>query len=382
MLALRDADAAGAARALALGRTAGVVRRARGRARGRVLRGRWPRPVLATRAPRVIEGIAVLAELFEPGDLRRRRTGRGVDAAGADGHRGQAPLRPIRCEPADRRADALPTTLRLPLVRPRLGGPLRRRPRGLGRALPRLPGQGRRQRLPAWPPANARCASERPRRVQPRLPPEQPAGATTTGTCGGAASREGPLHDGPWAMELDEVTRWLDDVPMGGSSSSWAAGIGLVVGAARREGRAVALRRRRRLARRGPQAPDGATACWRICTSAIRWPRRTSRRRRLRRLSARRRRGPGRRWTRASRRAAWLKPGGTFVFIEAGATCAAGADAHRWHRPVRCGHGARSVLRAAAASGGGLRARSRVGGTRSAFVLGSGSRRRPRLERP
>lgn len=36
----------------------------------------------------------------------------------------------------------------------------------------------------------------------------------------------GPLHDGPWGMELDEVTRWLDAIPLGGVIVELAAGSG------------------------------------------------------------------------------------------------------------------------------------------------------------
>lgn len=36
----------------------------------------------------------------------------------------------------------------------------------------------------------------------------------------------GPLHDGPWSMELDEVTRWLDAVPITGTIVELAAGTG------------------------------------------------------------------------------------------------------------------------------------------------------------
>jgi SAM-dependent methyltransferase len=36
----------------------------------------------------------------------------------------------------------------------------------------------------------------------------------------------GPLHDGPWTMELDEVTRWLDGLPIGGTIVELAAGTG------------------------------------------------------------------------------------------------------------------------------------------------------------
>jgi hypothetical protein len=36
----------------------------------------------------------------------------------------------------------------------------------------------------------------------------------------------GPLYDGPWGMELDEVTRWLDSVPMSGVIVELAAGTG------------------------------------------------------------------------------------------------------------------------------------------------------------
>ncbi len=36
----------------------------------------------------------------------------------------------------------------------------------------------------------------------------------------------GPLHDGPWSMELDEVTRWLDGLPIAGTIVELAAGSG------------------------------------------------------------------------------------------------------------------------------------------------------------
>lgn len=36
----------------------------------------------------------------------------------------------------------------------------------------------------------------------------------------------GPLQDGPWGMELDEVTRWLDAVPVSGTIVELAAGSG------------------------------------------------------------------------------------------------------------------------------------------------------------
>lgn len=36
----------------------------------------------------------------------------------------------------------------------------------------------------------------------------------------------GPLIDGPWQMELDEVTRWLDDLPISGVIVELAAGMG------------------------------------------------------------------------------------------------------------------------------------------------------------
>ena len=36
----------------------------------------------------------------------------------------------------------------------------------------------------------------------------------------------GPLHDGPWSMELDEVTRWLDEERIGGTIVELGAGTG------------------------------------------------------------------------------------------------------------------------------------------------------------
>ena len=44
-------------------------------------------------------------------------------------------------------------------------------------------------------------------------------------TRGGRFSR-GPLHDGPWSMELDEVTRWLDAQPIAGTIVELAPGTG------------------------------------------------------------------------------------------------------------------------------------------------------------
>ena len=36
----------------------------------------------------------------------------------------------------------------------------------------------------------------------------------------------GPVHDGPWAMELDEVTRWLDALAISGTIVELGAGMG------------------------------------------------------------------------------------------------------------------------------------------------------------
>jgi SAM-dependent methyltransferase len=36
----------------------------------------------------------------------------------------------------------------------------------------------------------------------------------------------GPLHDGPWAMELDVVTRWIDGLPISGVIVELGAGMG------------------------------------------------------------------------------------------------------------------------------------------------------------
>jgi SAM-dependent methyltransferase len=36
----------------------------------------------------------------------------------------------------------------------------------------------------------------------------------------------GPVHDGPWSMELDEVTRWLDGLPIAGTIVELGAGMG------------------------------------------------------------------------------------------------------------------------------------------------------------
>jgi hypothetical protein len=36
----------------------------------------------------------------------------------------------------------------------------------------------------------------------------------------------GPIHDGPWLMELDEVTRWVDGLVLGGTLVELGAGMG------------------------------------------------------------------------------------------------------------------------------------------------------------
>jgi SAM-dependent methyltransferase len=36
----------------------------------------------------------------------------------------------------------------------------------------------------------------------------------------------GPIHDGPWLMELDEVTRWIDELRLGGTLVQLGAGMG------------------------------------------------------------------------------------------------------------------------------------------------------------
>ena len=36
----------------------------------------------------------------------------------------------------------------------------------------------------------------------------------------------GPIHDGPWTMELDEVTRWVDGLSLGGTLVELGAGMG------------------------------------------------------------------------------------------------------------------------------------------------------------
>ena len=37
---------------------------------------------------------------------------------------------------------------------------------------------------------------------------------------------QGPIHDGPWTMELDEVTRWVDGLSLGGTLVELGAGMG------------------------------------------------------------------------------------------------------------------------------------------------------------
>ena len=78
--------------------------------------------------PRVVDGIALLAELFDPEGVRRSMV--------ADRRAGPRSDVPARRMPF--RAD-----VRLPVVRPRAHVREPRRPRGLGAAVPRLRGPGR-----------------------------------------------------------------------------------------------------------------------------------------------------------------------------------------------------------------------------------------------
>jgi SAM-dependent methyltransferase len=191
----------------------------------------------------------------------------------------------------------------------------------------------------------------------------------------------GPLYDGPWQMELDQATRWLDDVPMTGvlvelgcGSGWWSAllaskgelwlydGDGPSLDAAR--ARLVAHGLLAHLHQRDPlAAPDKAVD---VVFAALL-------------LSAAADQGDlDARLTLAM---GWLKPGGTFVFIEpsapggnepsapGGNVPLAGGDAPLdgpagplWPRESK---GLRDSL-----LGVGF-ASVEIGGTRSAFVLGT-----------
>ena len=54
----------------------------------------------------------------------------------------------------------------------------------------------------------------------------QPAGDWEDWYLRGGRYARGPIHDGPWSMELDEVTRWLDGLSLSGTIVELGAGMG------------------------------------------------------------------------------------------------------------------------------------------------------------
>ena len=241
--------------------------------------------------PRVIDGIELLAEIFDPDGVRRHRPARSA---------GRRSTRPW----LDR---AVPRDVRLPVVRRRAHVPRPRRPRGLGPALPGLRRQGRRQRVPALPAAPGADASgtaaasaaapaprrrdgrprrdrrERRRRDHARgrrptstarwSPTTRPAPpSTTTGTCAAAATRAAPIHDAAWNAELDAAGRWLDGLPIARRDRRARRRHRLVVAAARRRRascRSTTRPRRRSIA---PASGWSPTGCAPTSTSATPGP--------------------------------------------------------------------------------------------------------------
>jgi hypothetical protein len=115
--------------------------------------------------PRVVDGIEMLAEIFDPEafrDLSPRPAGRrSSERVGTDPGAGQ--LR--------RRGRGAALDVRLPVVRAVLDDALAGRPRGVRPALPGLPRQGRRQRVPAISAGALEAGRKSPRAAVPRRAP-------------------------------------------------------------------------------------------------------------------------------------------------------------------------------------------------------------------
>ena len=125
--------------------------------------------------------------------------------------------------------------LRLPLVWPAPGSARSDDDlEGLGGPLPRLPGQGRRQRLPARSAAHRPARASRGRAGPRRRPVRPPAAAATgrTGTCVGAASRAGPstMAPGRWSSTKSRVgsMAWPCAAPSWSWARAWAGGRALL----------------------------------------------------------------------------------------------------------------------------------------------------------
>ena len=134
----------------------------------------------------------------------------------------------------------------------------------------------------------------------------------------------GPLYDGPWSMELDEATRWLDDQPLSGVIVELGAGMGWWTALLAEKGElwlydddgASLDAARRRLMAHGLLAhlhqrdvlavPDKAVD---VVFAAYLLGRAEK---------------PAQLDAHAAAAAAWLKPGGSFVFIEARPDAAGG----------------------------------------------------------
>ena len=160
------------------------------------------------------------------------------------------------------------------------------RPRGLGAALPRLPRQGRRQRVPALPAApgdhgawpGERVGRRWPNAAEPEVGSADAAGDAEAALVPYYEARAGEYDD--WYLRRGRYARGADPRRRPGTPSSTWPGGGwtrlpiarrdrragrrdrLVVAAARAQGRAVALRRERRAARAGARPPGRArVAC-------------------------------------------------------------------------------------------------------------------------
>ena len=227
--------------------------------------------------PRVIDGIELLAEIFDPEAF--------VDIAPIGSWTPVDGRRPVRCRSARRStacgaAPATPAAARTTSRAGRSSAPdcvgkagdngfLRFR---LHQALTERGAAGGRRRRPRPPTAAAADAPPRPprrRRAPPRTPTPTPScspttrparPSTTTGICAAAATRAVRVHDAAWNAELDVAGRWLDALPIARRDRRARRRHRLVVAAARREGRALAVRRGAGAARSGARTARRASA--------------------------------------------------------------------------------------------------------------------------
>ena len=259
------------------------------------LRASTARRTSAGPGPRVIDGIEMLAEIFDPAAF--------VDIAPP----GQLDAGPGRVSPTARAMPFRPTFACLWCgTAHTCRGP--GRPRGLGAALPRLPRQGRRQRVPAVPaapgPRGARCgrtACDAPSATAPA----EPAAAAPALTADRRPADRAPTDDmvayyearaaeyDDWYLRRGRYARGADPRrglerrarrgrPLARRPAARRPdrrarrGHGLVVAAPRRQGRAVDVRRGARRRSTAPASASSRIACAPTSTSATRGPSRTA----------------------------------------------------------------------------------------------------------